>query len=376
MCLRLLRIAIVCALVSPVFGQWDSESAFGAAQSDSADVSIPTVSGGLDTDNYDWLILTSGEMLKGEIKEMFDGELLFDSDILGDVSIDWDDIKEIRSTRPMSLRLNRRETISGTIKFEGEDIAVESADGTVTTVNRNNVVSMVQDHKSELENWSFEVGVGVNIQRGNTNETAYSANISAVRQTALTRYTFNYLGNYTRTNGTTTTSNQLINTYFDYYLDKQIFIRPAFAQYYKDPFQNLEYQITVGAGIGYQIMDTSTFDWEVVAGPVYQMTGYDSVPAGQPQSVRSPGALVQTTYSYDITGDLTLDGDYQVTVTERSSGLINGNFNTTLTYEINDLLDINTSFIWNYIAYPAETSSGETPSPSDMQLIFGIGLSY
>ena len=375
MCFLRLTISIfflwaVCARAS-----WADVSQPGAADGDSPVATIPQVSVSAAADD-DWVLLISGELLKGEIIDMYHGELLFDSEILDEVSIDWDDIKEIRTNKPMSLRLNRRETITGNISFKDDAVIVKEADGQTYEVKRDDVVSMVQMSTSELDKWSFELGAGINIQRGNTNETAYSANANIKRETALTRFNLNYLGNYTRTNSATTTSNQLINSYFDYYLDKRIFLRPAFGQYYHDPFQNLDFQGTFGAGVGYQIYESSTLEWEVVAGPIYQLTRYDSVPSGSKRSVGSPGALVATNYSYDITGDLTLDGDYQVVVTERNSGLINAKFNTTLSYEINDLLDINTSLIWNYIADPAQASDGTTPSSSDVSLIFGIGLSY
>ncbi|MGE9293662.1 MAG: DUF481 domain-containing protein [Puniceicoccales bacterium] len=365
-----LFVGVVC------YGQYSAVSAFEGTTSDSAVVSIPTVSGSIDTEDYDWLFLTSGEVLKGEIKEMYDGSLTFDSDVLGDVDVDWDDIKAIRTDKPMSLRLNRRETISGTVKFEGDTIEVTTANGETITVKRDNVVAMVQDHSSELDNWSFEVGAGLNIQRGNTNETSYSANIDITRQTALTRLNMNYLGNYTKTNGATTTSNQLLNASFDYYLDKRIFFRIIDLTYYRDPFQNLAHQGTIGAGIGYQIFDTSDFEWEVIAGPAYQFTKYDSVTAGNSQTVSSPGALIITTYSYDITGDLTLDGNYDYLITEKNNGFISSNMNTTLTYEINDLVDIYTTFVINYIANPTQASDGTTPSSVDTQWIFGVGLSY
>lgn len=374
-----LRAALLCLVVLiplPASASFADAEQMGLAAGDNAVVSIPEVTMAAPQSDDDWLILISGEKLKGEIIDMYDGELTFDSNILDEVTIDWDDIKEIHTKRPMSLRLNRRQTVSGKVTFEGEDIAVEEADGTTYSVKRDNVVSMVKQGKSELDYWSFDVGAGVNVQRGNTDETAYSANATIKRETALTRLNLNYLGNYTRTNGVTTTSNQLLSSFFDYYLDKRIFLRPAFGQYYNDSFQNLDFQGTFGAGIGYQIYESSTLEWDVVAGPIYQLTRYDSVPAGASRSAASPGGLIQTNYSYDITGDLTLDGDYQVVITERDSGLINAKFNTTLSYELNDLIDINTSLIWNYIAEPAQASDGTTPSPSDVNLIFGIGLSY
>ena len=54
-------------------------------------------------DGFDWIELTNGEWLKGEIISMYDRELEFDSDELGDLTFDFDDIKEIRGPVDVGL---------------------------------------------------------------------------------------------------------------------------------------------------------------------------------------------------------------------------------------------------------------------------------
>ncbi len=50
-------------------------------------------------DKYDWVQLTSGEWLKGEIKVIHQDTLEFDSDKLGLLKLDMADVKTIRSAR-------------------------------------------------------------------------------------------------------------------------------------------------------------------------------------------------------------------------------------------------------------------------------------
>ncbi len=57
----------------------------------------PVAPDGLPTD-FDWIRLPSDEWLKGEIISMYDRELEFDSDELGDLTFDFDDLKEIRTS--------------------------------------------------------------------------------------------------------------------------------------------------------------------------------------------------------------------------------------------------------------------------------------
>ena len=54
---------------------------------------------------YDWIQLTSDEWLKGDLEAMYDGKLEFDSDELDMLSLDFEDIRQIRSARVLQVRM-------------------------------------------------------------------------------------------------------------------------------------------------------------------------------------------------------------------------------------------------------------------------------
>jgi hypothetical protein len=45
---------------------------------------------------FDWIQLTSGEWLKGDIKVLYNDKLEFDSDKLDLLELDWEDVKQVR----------------------------------------------------------------------------------------------------------------------------------------------------------------------------------------------------------------------------------------------------------------------------------------
>lgn len=324
-------------------------------------------------DEWDWVELTSGEWLKGTIEYMYEEEMSFDSDVLGELTLDWDDIKSIYSTRIMEFRLDNRTTVAGVVSMQDGQLEISGIDD---EVNPDEVVSMVPQAGGELKNWSLKASIGADFQSGNTREVAYSMSLEAIRRTALTRYSFFYTGNYKSNQGIVTANNQFANTFFDYFLDKDIFIRPILLQYNRDTFSNISFQGTAGAGIGYQIHDGPKFDWDVFAGPTYVYTRYSNVQTGQRQVTQTPAALVQTTLSYDITGDLTYTGNYQIIAMDKNSGLLTSNFITTLEYELNDIFDVVTTFTWQRIQNPTTKADGTTPEQDDFFLTFGLGVSY
>lgn len=326
---------------------------------------------------WDWIELTSGELLKGEIKSMYHDKMLFESDKLGDLTLKWKDIHKITSATPMSVRLDNRTTVRGEIALADDTVTIKT-NGTEEEVARDDVVSLASERydRGWFRNWTLSATIGADFQAGNTNETAYSAMLSLMRRTALTRYLLSYMGNYAKNEGITTTSNQRASTYFDYYFDRRLFFRPVFAAYYRDPFQNIGQQFTIGSGLGYQIHKDDTIEWEAVAGPVYQVTRFDTVQPGSRQTVSTPGALLQTSVSIDITDDLDFDGTYQFILTNRESGLLTQHFVNKLTYELTDIFDLSLTFIWDRVQNPTQTSTGSTPKKDDFNLILGIGVSY
>lgn len=47
-------------------------------------------------DKFDWILLTSGEWLKGKLERLYKRKLEFDSDKLGLLEFDWKDVKQVR----------------------------------------------------------------------------------------------------------------------------------------------------------------------------------------------------------------------------------------------------------------------------------------
>lgn len=55
-------------------------------------------------EKFDWIQLTSGEWLKGDLKVLYDKKLEFDSDELDLLELDWEDVKQVRGHKLHSVR--------------------------------------------------------------------------------------------------------------------------------------------------------------------------------------------------------------------------------------------------------------------------------
>ena len=85
-------------------------------------------------DAFDWIQLTSGEWLKGELIAMYDGSLEFDSDELDNLKLDWDDVRQVRTSRIVQVRFrDRDEPVIGKLLMEGDSVRFPGATDQVFT---------------------------------------------------------------------------------------------------------------------------------------------------------------------------------------------------------------------------------------------------
>lgn len=71
-------------------------------------------------DDYDWVQLTSDEWLKGELIALYDDELTFDSDSLGVLSLDWEDVRRFRGGRSHRISVQGHDSIAGRRNHPGK----------------------------------------------------------------------------------------------------------------------------------------------------------------------------------------------------------------------------------------------------------------
>jgi putative salt-induced outer membrane protein YdiY len=143
---------------------------------------------------------------------------------------------------------------------------------------------------------------------------------SARRRTVTNRIVLDYVGNYNVTDEVTSTNNQRVNAGWDCFITSRLFVRPVVVEYFRDPFQNFAHRWTVGAALGYQLVDTSRVGWEVNAGPAFQHTTFDSVAEGESDTESTPAVWAGTTYTNELTRDIDYTFDYRFLLVKREAG--------------------------------------------------------
>ena len=328
------------------------------------------------TDKFDWVQTTSGEWLKGELKQLYSGSLDFDSDEFDLQTIDWDDVAQLRAHGTKRVSIDTPEgpiTVIGELVITRDKVIVDTVDGT-KEFDRSQLISVTPGATSEWDNWSAKIDLGLNFTRGNTDQTEFTMKLNVKRLTPDNRFVVDYLGNFTTSNNLQTVNNHRLSMFFDIFAAKAYFWRPVLFEYFRDPFQNIDYRTTIGAGGGYHIIDTPKTTWNVSGALGYRATRYVSVQPGDSQKVTTPALMGGTFYDTTLTKTIDFNARYNFSIVNQESGTYTHHAIATVEIELTSILDFDISFVWDRTQDPQTRADGTVPKQDDLQLLFMLGV--
>ena len=326
-------------------------------------------------EKFDWIKLVSDEWLKGDIKEMYDDKFEFESDELDTLYFDWEDVKEIYSSRQHMVGIVRQLDAVGTIVLKDATLTIITKDGEFK-IEKENVLSLIQGGKKRSSLWTGKINLGLDISKGNNEEKDINANMTVSRRTTDTRITLSYLGNFSETNDIETTNDHRVNFNWDIYQNKQFFWRPLFGEYYQDPFSNIKSKKSLGIGVGYTFIDTSKLEWNVSGGPSYLETNYESVEIGEDLRETSTVLTSTTNVDWEINDDTDFLVLYQLQWGKEESGGYTHHFVATFEFDIGSDIDLSLSTIWDYTDNIKANEDGTLPVNSDLNFVVGLGMDF
>jgi hypothetical protein len=136
-------------------------------------------------------------------------------------------------------------------------------------------------------------------------------------------------------------------------------VRPVQLDYYQGSLANIADRLTGGVGAGYYIFHQK--DW---SGRFRR------------DSASTPAAVLNSNFKADITHRLTFIQTWQSTFTEKEAGQYNHHSVSTLEFEIKRHLNLDVSFVWDYLQNPQTRSDGEVPQNSDYYLTVEFGVRF
>jgi len=323
--------------------------------------------------DYSWIQLDSGEWLKGEIIALYDESLRFDSDHFDQIDIDLDDIISLHSRGRFVISLHQDRAVQGVLNIRGQQITVTREDEKLE-FDRTELVSITPSAERERDRWAGDISMGMNVRRGNVDISEIDISAGLRRRTPVSRLTLDYVGNTNETDNERITDSHRINLAIDRFTGRKLYWRPVSAQYYRDEVQNISHQGTVDTGLGYHLLDTARWDWELRAGVGGNYLENVSVEPGEPNGEWSPVGTIRSDLVVDITSWLEWEFLVNMSFLEEGAGKYQHHVVSTLSTDLVGNLDLDVSLVWDRTEVPQAAEDGTIPEQDDYRMI--VSLSY
>ena len=321
---------------------------------------------------FDWIQMTSQEWLKGEFISMYDDSLEFDSKEFNLQTVDWGDVKEVRSVGVMQVAFEDGTIAIGKLLIDQETVRVMGDED--QQFPRAGVLSITAGAPKEINYWSIKASIGANIRQGNTEQIEMTSKANLIRRTPKNRINFDLLSTFNRTDGDVAADNQRATAGWNHYFSKRFYWTPVYGEWYRDPFVNIAQRWTIGMGAGYEIIDTSKITWDANGGLAYQTTSFGSVGEGEDDSANTPALVIGTTYDHELTKWMDFLFGYNFMIVNEESGNYTHHLETGLEFELTTIIDFDITFVWDRIQNPRPDALGIFPEQDDYRLIFVLGF--
>jgi len=327
------------------------------------------------TGPWDWVHLSSGEWLRGEFKRMRKKRFSFRSTRMKTQTLDWKHVKAFCFPGNTRFILEDHTVMAGQGRLV-DGLLTVSTDEITQTAPREDIWAILPGLPRELNRWRSKLSVGLDAFTGNTDQQNFTASVEIDREDAGTHLDLDYRGSFGRTDGKQNVNRHRATGEFNVYFNRRVFAALPFIEYTSDHFQNLQHRVTPGASLGYKLFDSDSFEWDVQVGWAYQYTRFVSVQPDQALAESDSGPRFMANLDWDVWGDLTWKASHSTILLVLNFDQSNYHTQTSLVYDLTDLIYLEFSFWHDRTRQPQETQSGDFPKKDDFRYLVSVGVSF
>ncbi len=324
-------------------------------------------------ESHDWIRLTSGEWLRGDLNWMRDKDFEFDSDKLDIITKAWSKVDQFHSRQVNTYVFKGKADATGKAMVTKDEVIVETGEG-VKTFSRSELIAIVEGGVRERDWWSMRLAAGFSGSAGNTNQGSLNTDFGLARADQFTIAAVDYRGTFGYANREETVNRHLGRAAVILLIWERFYLVPAYAEFFNDRFANLRFRATPASLGGIHIFDTKNADWDFESGLGYQFTRYLSTEISEKNPENDGFVTVHSYWDFDITGDVELELDWSSNIVFTTIGNTNHRGTAVFSIEISDLFDFETQFVFFRTEDPPAREDGTAPKKNDYQFIVSIAL--
>ncbi|HYK35646.1 DUF481 domain-containing protein [Alloacidobacterium sp.] len=272
----------------------------------------------------DVIVFTNGDQLSGKFVRAIGDTVSFHSDIVGDISIEWSKIKELRTGEKVAViekgvQITHHQLPAtvpiGTVSVADQQVTVQSGtNAAIAPIPLKNAQFVVDEailnkqltgHPSFTEAWNGAATFGLTLVQATQNQYSFTGGVALARVVPTVswldprnRTTINYSQSYgkitdpayTDANGNFVPSSFTKSSIFHADAERDQYVSPRFyflgqVSFDHNYSQSLDLQQIYGGGIGYTILKTPVQELDVKATMQYERQNFFNTATDQNQNL-------------------------------------------------------------------------------------------
>lgn len=220
----------------------------------------------------DIVVFTNGDRLSGKVKQMVDGKLVLESEVVGELTVEMAKVQTFSSDQPVEVHFSDGTVVRQTILSSGPGrIAIRSTQTLMAQDFDLAKVTAINPPVKPIPKWHGAISAGLSSTHGNTKADRQNLGVDITRRSENDRITLK--ADYARgrqedanTGGKKTTENWWrTRLKYDYFVSKKWYVYGD-TRYEKDSIADLDRRMVVGGGSGYQWIESEDMKFSTEAG--------------------------------------------------------------------------------------------------------------
>jgi len=227
----------------------------------------------------DEILLKNGDHLTGQIVKLVDGKMIFNSDLAGEVTVELANIQTLGSDEPITINLRYGPTLKQKIITSQADRF--SIAGNETIKAQEFAVSDIVSINPPVPKWTGSLSAGLTSTHGNTKTESITGSAKVRKRTDIDRTAMSADYAKAKQDDPATGQEETIEDWwrakakYDYFFSKKMY-GYIDGRYEKDAVAELDRRVTIGAGYGYQWIESADMNFSTEIGLASLYEKYDN----------------------------------------------------------------------------------------------------
>ncbi len=337
----------------------------------------------------DQITLKNGDRITGSIVKKEGKNLTIKSDLMGTVTVPWDQVTDVKSAETLNVVLSGQKAeppavIKATVSQSNGQVTLSGAPGAVTTVPPEQIEAIRNAEEEEsyermlrpglLQLWTGTASFGLAGASGNSRTSTFSLGVTGSRNTHTdtTSFYFNTVRSSATVNGTNSQTADSIRGGWKFarHTGSRLEVS-SFNDWESDRFQNLDLRFVIGGGLGYRAWKNGRGVLSLQAGVDYDRDRFSATADTAALTRIASEGYFGDDFNFKLNHSTSIVHSFRIFNGLSDTGQYRMNFDLSADTKLKKWLDWNLTFSDRYLSNPVDAARA-----NDIIYTTGIGVSF